>query len=186
MVAWPLQVSSFTAPPSTGCYFFDDPFDCTPRYNIALLTTPCLVLLISPKATTVCSRIASIPFHVFSDCMHQWFRKCLSPAGRRSPSSETISRAITAIKSHITSHHCYQVTHNKPSQLSSHTKQGIMPIKLHIRRYHGYQFTYQRVFKQSLQILHLGYLARLYYHIWLKRCHWLSKQFRVSVSIRLC
>ena len=73
-----------------------------------------------------------------------------------------------------------------PSQLSSHTKQGIMPIKLHIRRYHGYQFTYQRVFKQSLQILHLGYLARLYYHIWLKRCHWLSKQFRVSVSIRLC
>ena len=159
----PLQVSSFNAPPSIGCYFLDDPFDCTPRYNIALLTTPCLVLLISPKATTVCSRIASIPFHVFSDCMHQWFRKCLSPAGRRSPSSETISRAITAIKSHITSHHCYQVTQNN-----------------------GFKVTYQQVFKQSLQILHQGYLARLYYHIWLKRCHWLSKQFRVFVYIKIC
>ena len=131
----PLQVSSFNAPPSIGCYFLDDPFDCTPRYNIALLTPPCLVLLISPKATTVCSRIASIPFHVFSDCMHQWFRKCLSPAGRRSPSSETISRAIIAIKSHITSHHSYQVTQNKVSCLSSYISEGIMAINLHIRGY---------------------------------------------------
>ena len=160
----PLQVSSFNAPPSIGCYFLDDPFDCTPRYNIALLTPPCLVLLISTKAI-VSSQVASIPFHVFSDCMHQWFRKCLSPAGRRSPSSETISRAIIAIKSHKTRYHAYQVTYQKVSWLS---------------------ISYQRVFKQSLQILHLGYLARLYYHIWLKRCHWLSKQFRVSVSIRLC
>ena len=163
MVAWPLlQVSSFTAPPKTGCYFLDDTFDRRPPYNIALLTPPCLVLLISTNAT-VSSQVASIPFHVFSDCMHQWFRKCLSPAGRRSPSSETISRAIIAIKSHITSHHCYQVTQNN-----------------------GFKVTYQQVFKQSLQILHQGYLARLYYHIWLKRCHWLSKQFRVFVYIKIC
>ena len=49
---------------------------------------------------------------VFLDCMHQWFRKCSSPAERRSPSSsETISRFITAIKSHLTRYHGYQVTY---------------------------------------------------------------------------
>ena len=118
--AWSHGPSKYPASPPLrvlGVIFWTIPL-------IALLTPPCLVLLISTKAI-VSSQVASIPFHVFSDCMHQWFRKCLSPAGRRSPSSETISRAITAIKSHITSHHCYQVTHNKVSWLSSYILEGI-------------------------------------------------------------
>ena len=128
--AWSLGPSKYPASPPLrvlGVIFWTIPL-------IALLTPPCLVLLISTKAI-VSSQVASIPFHVFSDCMHQWFRKCLSPAGRRSPSSETISRAIIAIKSHITSHHSYQVTQNKVSCLSSYISEGIMAINLHIRGY---------------------------------------------------
>ena len=164
----PLQVSSFNAPPSIGCYFLDDPFDC--------IVDPAL-----PGPSHLHEGNS-----VFSGCINPISCLLRLHASMVPEMLEPCWEEVALLGNNFKGHHCYQVTHNKPSQLSSHTKQGIMPIKLHIRRYHGYQFTYQRVFKQSLQILHLGYLARLYYHIWLKRCHWLSKQFRVFVYIKIC